>query len=135
MPEWLIIAAFATVALYVLFVAILLALGRRSEARALAGFVPDCLVLFKRLLGDDRVSRQASCCSRLWSPTWQCLSISCPTSSPSPASSTTPFSYSSCCAPSFEGHGPPCPRTLAGPTSSLALMLGLAGSHTAPPDA
>jgi uncharacterized membrane protein YkvA (DUF1232 family) len=25
--------------------------------RALAGFVPHCLILFKRLLGDDRVSR------------------------------------------------------------------------------
>lgn len=25
--------------------------------RALAGFVPHCLVLFRRLLGDDRVSR------------------------------------------------------------------------------
>jgi uncharacterized membrane protein YkvA (DUF1232 family) len=34
-----------------------LVLGRRSDARALAGFVPDCVVLFKRLLGDRRVSR------------------------------------------------------------------------------
>jgi uncharacterized membrane protein YkvA (DUF1232 family) len=28
-----------------------------GRARALAGFVPDCLVLFKRLLGDARVPR------------------------------------------------------------------------------
>lgn len=29
-----------------------------SHARAIAGFVPDCLVLFKRLLGDPRVPRR-----------------------------------------------------------------------------
>ncbi len=57
MPEWLLIAAFATLALYLLLVLILLAFGRRSNARALAGFVPDCVVLFKRLLSDERVSR------------------------------------------------------------------------------
>ncbi len=38
-------------------VAVLVAAGRRSDARALARFIPDCLVLFKRLLGDDRVPR------------------------------------------------------------------------------
>ena len=32
----------------------LVAAGRRSDARAWAGFVPDCLVLFKRLIGDAR---------------------------------------------------------------------------------
>ncbi|MGI8622205.1 MAG: YkvA family protein, partial [Solirubrobacteraceae bacterium] len=26
--------------------------------RALAGFIPDCLVLFRRILGDDRVPRR-----------------------------------------------------------------------------
>lgn len=36
----------------------LLLAGRRTEARALAGFVPDCLVLFKRLLGDPRIPRR-----------------------------------------------------------------------------
>ena len=30
-----------------------------SRARALAGFVPDCLVLFRRLLADERVPRSA----------------------------------------------------------------------------
>lgn len=53
--------AFASLAailvLYALFVLVLVAVGRRSEARALAGFIPDCLVLFRRLLGDDRVPR------------------------------------------------------------------------------
>ena len=35
----------------------LVVLGRRGDARALAGFIPDCAVLFKRLLGDPRVAR------------------------------------------------------------------------------
>jgi uncharacterized membrane protein YkvA (DUF1232 family) len=43
-------------ALYGSFVVALLLLGRGSDARALAGFIPDCLVLFKRLLADGRVS-------------------------------------------------------------------------------
>ena len=34
-------------------------LGRGSDARELARFVPDCIVLFKRLLGDPRVPRRA----------------------------------------------------------------------------
>ena len=57
MPEWLLIAAGGTLALYLLFVLVLLVVGRRSDARALAGFVPDCVVLFKRLLGDQRITR------------------------------------------------------------------------------
>ncbi len=47
------------VALLVYFVMILLLLlaGRRAQAAALARFVPDCIVLFKRLLQDPRVPR------------------------------------------------------------------------------
>jgi uncharacterized membrane protein YkvA (DUF1232 family) len=37
----------------------LLLLGRLSDAREIARFLPDCIVLFKRLLRDDRVPRQA----------------------------------------------------------------------------
>ncbi len=33
-------------------------LGRRGDARALAGFIPDCLVLFRRLAADPRVDRR-----------------------------------------------------------------------------
>jgi hypothetical protein len=29
----------------------------RSDVRKLARFIPDCLVLFRRLLGDERVPR------------------------------------------------------------------------------
>lgn len=42
--------------IYAAFVFALIVAGRRGQARALAGFIPDCLVLFKRLLTDDRVS-------------------------------------------------------------------------------
>ncbi|MBA2347035.1 MAG: DUF1232 domain-containing protein [Solirubrobacterales bacterium] len=41
------------------FVGWLLLAGRRQDARALAGFVPDCVVLVRRLLGDDRVPRRS----------------------------------------------------------------------------
>ena len=47
----------AVLLVWVLLVVALLLAGRQNEARALAGFLPDCLVLLRRLLGDDRVSR------------------------------------------------------------------------------
>ena len=46
-------------AAYLVLVAALLLLGRREHARAAAGLVPDCAVLFRRLLGDRRVPRRA----------------------------------------------------------------------------
>jgi uncharacterized membrane protein YkvA (DUF1232 family) len=57
MPRDVLIGAAAVVLVYVGFVVVLLLLGRRDDARAWGGFVPDCLVLFKRLIADDRVSR------------------------------------------------------------------------------
>jgi hypothetical protein len=45
------------VGLYVLGVAALIAGGRREDARALAGFIPDCRVLVGRLARDARISR------------------------------------------------------------------------------
>ncbi len=56
--QWLLIAAGITVATYATFVVWLLLAGRRQDARALVGFIPDCLVLFRRLLRDDRVPRR-----------------------------------------------------------------------------
>jgi uncharacterized membrane protein YkvA (DUF1232 family) len=44
-------------ALYIAAIVVLIAMGRRGSVRALAGFVPDCLVLFGRLVRDPRVSR------------------------------------------------------------------------------
>jgi uncharacterized membrane protein YkvA (DUF1232 family) len=51
----LVISLLAILALYVTFIVVLLALGRREDARTLAGFVPDCIMLFKRILSDKRV--------------------------------------------------------------------------------
>jgi len=56
--QWLIVGAGIVVALYAAFIVWLLAAGRRQDARAVAGFIPDCLVLFRRLLGDERVPRR-----------------------------------------------------------------------------
>jgi uncharacterized membrane protein YkvA (DUF1232 family) len=44
------------VGLYVVAIAALIAAGRREDARALAGFIPDCLVLVSRLARDRRIS-------------------------------------------------------------------------------
>jgi uncharacterized membrane protein YkvA (DUF1232 family) len=43
--------------LYVVAVAGLIAAGRREDARALAGFIPDCVVLVSRLARDPRISK------------------------------------------------------------------------------
>ena len=56
--EWLLVAAGAAIVLWATFVVVLLAAGRREDARALAGFIPDCIVLMRRLLRDPRVSRR-----------------------------------------------------------------------------
>ena len=45
-------------ALWAAFVAVLLLAGRREDARALAGFVPDCFMLVSRLARDPRVPRR-----------------------------------------------------------------------------
>ena len=53
----LIVLAVAVVAYVVAVLALVLA-GRRTDARALAGFIPDCLVLVRRLLRDPAVPRR-----------------------------------------------------------------------------
>ena len=45
------------VVVYAALVAVLALAGRRAQARALAGFVPDCVVLLSRILRDPRVPR------------------------------------------------------------------------------
>ena len=57
LTTWLLLTAAACLALYLVFVAGLFVAGRRTAARALAGFIPDCLILLRRLVGDDRVPR------------------------------------------------------------------------------
>jgi uncharacterized membrane protein YkvA (DUF1232 family) len=57
MPDW---AWFTLAGLALLYAAFILALavaGRKTDARAWAGFIPDCIVLFKRLIGDPGVPR------------------------------------------------------------------------------
>jgi uncharacterized membrane protein YkvA (DUF1232 family) len=59
MPDWqvLVIPALTALVLYAGAVLALVAVGRRTDAVAVARFVPDCVVLFRRLLGDRRISR------------------------------------------------------------------------------
>ena len=44
------------VVLWVLFLVVLVASGKREEARALARFIPDCVVLLRRLVAEGEVS-------------------------------------------------------------------------------
>lgn len=57
MPLWqpLSIAVAATLGAYAVALLVLVRAGRRSDAAALARFIPNCLVLFRRLLTDPRV--------------------------------------------------------------------------------
>jgi uncharacterized membrane protein YkvA (DUF1232 family) len=57
--QWLSVALGITGAVYAGFVVWLVLAGRGEQARALAGFIPDCLILFRRILGDDRVPRHS----------------------------------------------------------------------------
>jgi uncharacterized membrane protein YkvA (DUF1232 family) len=59
MTSWqpVLIAAIVALGLHAAIVVALVMAGRRRDARALAGFIPDCVVLVRRLLGDDRVPR------------------------------------------------------------------------------
>jgi uncharacterized membrane protein YkvA (DUF1232 family) len=44
---------------YLGFIVALLLAGRRTQARALAGFIPDCLILLRRLLADAQLPRRS----------------------------------------------------------------------------
>ena len=55
---WSLIGLAAAAAAYAAFVVLLIALGRRGDARALATFIPDCIVLVSRLIRDPRVPRR-----------------------------------------------------------------------------
>ena len=56
MSWWQVLLVVAGV--WLLFVAALVVAGRTGDAKALARFVPDCLVLFRRLMRDPRVPRR-----------------------------------------------------------------------------
>ena len=56
---WLLVALGVLLALWAVFVVWLFAAGRRTDAHALATFIPDCIVLVARLLRDERVPRRS----------------------------------------------------------------------------
>jgi uncharacterized membrane protein YkvA (DUF1232 family) len=55
--QWALIALAAILVAYAGLLGALVVLGRSAEARAFARFIPDSVVLFRRLLSDPRVSR------------------------------------------------------------------------------
>jgi uncharacterized membrane protein YkvA (DUF1232 family) len=55
---WTLVAVGGFLLLFAALVLALVIAGRRESARALAGFIPDCIVLCSRLLGDPRVPRR-----------------------------------------------------------------------------
>ena len=54
---WILVSFAVVAVVWALFVAVLLVVGRREEARAFATFIPDCLILVGRLMRDPRVPR------------------------------------------------------------------------------
>lgn len=60
MTVWLVllVAAAVTLTVYAGVVLWLVRVGRGEEARAVIGVLPDCVILFRRLLRDERVPRR-----------------------------------------------------------------------------
>ena len=56
--EWLLIGLGVTALAYLILIGALVIAGRRTQALALARFIPDCLVLLRRLIGDEGVPRR-----------------------------------------------------------------------------
>jgi|SRR5436190_14754172 len=56
---WVVVGLGVAAALWLLLVGALFAFGRKEDARELLAFIPDCVILVKRLLGDPRVPRRA----------------------------------------------------------------------------
>src|SRR5512132_3378447 len=55
---WLLVSLGAFLMIYASFLAWLVIRGRHEDARALATFIPDCIVLVTRLARDPRVPRR-----------------------------------------------------------------------------
>jgi uncharacterized membrane protein YkvA (DUF1232 family) len=55
---WLLVSVGVVLAIYASFLAWLVIRGRHEDARALATFIPDCIVLLTRLARDPRVPRR-----------------------------------------------------------------------------
>lgn len=55
---WFLVSVAVLLVVYAAFVIALILAGRRREARVLATFIPDCIVLVTRLARDPRVPRR-----------------------------------------------------------------------------
>ena len=55
---WILISFGVTLSVYAGFVGLLIFRGRHADARALATFIPDCIVLVTRLAREPRVPRR-----------------------------------------------------------------------------
>jgi uncharacterized membrane protein YkvA (DUF1232 family) len=55
---WIALALGVVALVWLALLVVLIVVGRREEARALAGFIPDCIVLVSRLMADERVPRR-----------------------------------------------------------------------------
>jgi uncharacterized membrane protein YkvA (DUF1232 family) len=55
---WLLISLVAVLLAYAAGVGALIAAGRHGDALALVRFIPDCVLLVRRLIGDSRVPRR-----------------------------------------------------------------------------
>jgi uncharacterized membrane protein YkvA (DUF1232 family) len=136
MPGWLLVAAVSALALYLLFVLVLLVVGRRGDARAVAGFVPDCLVLFKRLLGDERVPRSRKLLLALLVAYLAMPFDLVPDFIPVAGQLDDAIFVLLVLRAVLRGSGPPLIRQhWPGPGSSLAVILRLAGVETGSSDA
>lgn len=56
--QWLLLVVACLLVVYAAFVVVVIVAGRWQAMRGVAGFLPDCVVLLKRLLGDPRVHRR-----------------------------------------------------------------------------
>ena len=56
--HWLLVVAACVLVVYAGFVVTLMIAGRRPSLGDVARFIPDCIVLVRRLLGDPRVPRR-----------------------------------------------------------------------------
>ena len=56
--QWAFLAVGMTLAVYAGLLVALFVVGRKEDARTWARFLPDCAVLFSRLLRDERVARR-----------------------------------------------------------------------------
>jgi hypothetical protein len=110
---WLLLGLGVFCVVWGAFVLLLVVAGRRSDARALATFIPDCIVLVTRLVRDPRVPRRRKVLL-LGLVGYLALPFDLvPDFIPSPGSSTTRSLSPSCCAissvpaasPSFASFG------------------------------